>query len=46
MPIFISSLPVKEMLDFKYFGTTLPNGQAKDEITILITIVSNVAKSP
>ncbi|VDN60047.1 unnamed protein product [Dracunculus medinensis] len=31
--IFINSLPVEEMLDFKYLGSTLiPNGQAKAKI--------------
>ncbi|VDN54405.1 unnamed protein product [Dracunculus medinensis] len=38
MPLFVNSLPVEEVPDFKYLGSTLiPNGQAKDDITTRIT---------
>lgn len=34
MPIFINSLPVEEVLDFKHLGSAvIPNGLTKDEIT-------------
>lgn len=36
--IFIYSLLVEEVLDFKYvISTLIPNGQAEDEITTRIT---------
>lgn len=36
MPIFVNSLPIEKVLDFKYFGSTLfPNGQAMGEIVTL-----------
>ncbi|VDN54608.1 unnamed protein product [Dracunculus medinensis] len=42
MPLFVNSLPVEEVPDFKYLGSTLiPNGQAKDDITTRITAARN-----
>lgn len=41
--IFINSLLVEEIADFKYLKSTLfPNGQAKGEITIRIMIARNI----
>ncbi|VDN55899.1 unnamed protein product [Dracunculus medinensis] len=42
MPLFVNSLPVEEVSDFKYFGSTLiPNGQAKDDIITRITWIKS-----
>ncbi|VDN57356.1 unnamed protein product [Dracunculus medinensis] len=42
MPLFINSLPVEEVPDFKYLGSTLiPNGEAKDNITAQIMAARN-----
>ncbi|VDN55700.1 unnamed protein product [Dracunculus medinensis] len=42
MPFFVNSLPVEEVPDFKYLGSTLiPNGRAKDDIITRITAARN-----
>lgn len=42
--IFINSLSVEEVPDFKYLGPTLiPNGQAEGEITTRIMVARNVS---
>ncbi|VDN54446.1 unnamed protein product [Dracunculus medinensis] len=41
MLLFINSLPVEEVLDFKYLGSTLiPNGQAKNDISTRISRIT------
>ncbi|VDN56635.1 unnamed protein product [Dracunculus medinensis] len=44
MPLFVNSLPVEEVFDFKYLGSTLiPNGQAKDDIITRTTAARNAS---
>ncbi|VDN50415.1 unnamed protein product [Dracunculus medinensis] len=39
MPLFMNSLSIEEVHDFKYLGSTLiPNGQAKNDIITRITV--------